>query len=329
MLRPTFVFSPRTHARAWILHYFTCVALALVGQDALAQTNRDPERVRFVTTDLAHFWDAFDARGALGTGPALDSLYFGRASEGLHDFRRLRLEDRGQFARTVERAERYYASTRSSMARIPSFEPRLRDMLRRFDALYPDAVFPDVYFVVGRLSTGGTIGPAGLLIGAEMYGRTDDSLLAAPLNDWHRAVLRPVDDLAAIVFHELVHYQQGLSGNTLLARSLREGIADFVGELISGQNINLVPLAYLAANRDALRAEFLAEMNRNDVSRWMYQGAASSERPADLGYAVGYEIAKAFYERSADKPAAVHRMLRLASVRDARRFLEESGWAQP
>jgi hypothetical protein len=183
-----------------------------------------------------------------------------------------------------------------------------------------------VYFVVGQLSTGGTTGPAGLLIGAEMYGRTADSLLAKPLGDWHRAVLRPVDDLAAIVFHELVHYQQRQIGNSLLARSLREGIADFVGELISGQNINRAAVDYLAAHRDTLRAEFVANMRANDVSRWLYQGDASKDRPADLGYAVGYEIAKAYYARANDKSKAVREILQLDGEEEALRFFEQSGW---
>lgn len=305
------------------------LCLLSVGTSLPAQINRDPERARFVTSDLQHFWEAFDARATMGTAAALDSLYFGRASDGLRDFRQLRLRNAEGFARTVDRAAPYYASTRASMARIPTLEPRLRDMLRAFAALYPAAVFPDVYFVVGQLSTGGTTGPAGLLIGAEMYARTHDSLIAAPLGAWHRAVLRPVDDLAAIVFHELMHYQQRQIGTSLLARSLREGIADFVGELISGQNINRVAVEYLAAHRDTLRAEFVAAMDGDDVSRWLYQGDASKDRPADLGYAVGYEIAKAFYERASDKPAAVRDMLGLEGEREARRFLQESGWTRP
>lgn len=311
----------RRLARLLVLPLFALGATALP-----AQVNRDPERARFVTSDLDHFWEAYDARATLGTAKAMDSLYFGRASDGLKDFQRLRLPNPTIFARTVDVASRYYGSTRGSMARIPSLEPQLRTMLRAFDALYPDAVFPDVYFVVGQLSSGGTTGPAGLLIGAEMYARTDDSLLTAPLGEWHRAVLRPVDDLAAIVFHELVHYQQRQVGNSLLARALREGIADFVGELISGQNVNHAAVEYLAAHRDALRTEFLAAKDGADVSRWLYQGDESKDRPADLGYAVGYEIAKAYYSRAQDKRAAVERMLRLDGEEEANRFLDESGW---
>jgi len=305
-----------------------CAGLLLAVAPATAQQRpRDPAQVKFVTTDIAHFWDAFAARATLGTAKALDSLYFGRATRGLRDFERLRLQDRAVFASTVDAAARYYASAQPSTERIAAAEPELRAMLARFAELYPDAVFVDVYFVIGRLSTGGTTGPAGLLIGAEMYARTDDSLLARPLNDWHRAVIRSVDDIAAIVIHELMHEQQRQLGNSLLAQSLREGIADFVGELVSGKNINRTAVAYLDANEAALRTEFLAAAAGTDLSRWLFNGVASTDRPADLGYAVGHHVARSFYERASDKTAALTRMLTLRNEREARRFLDESGWS--
>jgi hypothetical protein len=46
----------------------------------------------------------------------------------------------------------------------------------------------DIYFVVGRLNTAGTVSQRGLLIGAEMYRDHSGVLL--------------------IVAHELIHYQQ-------------------------------------------------------------------------------------------------------------------------
>lgn len=304
-----------------------CLAVLASATLAAQEPNRDPERARFVTDDLRHFWEAFDARATLGTQRALDSLYYARATPGLADFRRLRLQDSLGLARTVDRATAYYASTRASMARIATQEGELRAMLRRFRAIYPAAVFPDVYFVVGRLSTGGTTSQNGLLIGAEMYGRTADSLLGPPLSDWHRAVIRPVEELPAIVLHELMHFQQRQISTTLLGRALYEGIADFAGELVSGRNINAVALAYLGANEASLRKEFLAAKDSTDVGRWLYNGSQSADRPADLGYAVGYRIAAAYYARQEDKAAAVRRMLGLSGLTDARRFLEESGWA--
>ncbi|MBY0491338.1 MAG: hypothetical protein K2R93_15955 [Gemmatimonadaceae bacterium] len=301
--------------------------LLLGALPAHAQVNRDPERARFVTDDITHFWAAFDARGALGTAAAMDSLYFAPATAGLQDFRRLRLQDPAIFARTVDAASRYYASTRESTLRIAGFEPQLRQVLRTLAAQLPDAVFPDVYFVMWRLSTGGTTGPAGLLIGAEMYGRTADSLLGKPLNDWHRAVLRRVDDLPGIVSHELVHYQQRPDGPTLLEKALREGIADFVGERISGMNINAPAVAWATSHEAELWAEFQGAMLGTDYSRWLFNGSSSIDRPADLGYVMGYRIAQAWFARHGGERGALRRMLNVEGLASAQRFLAESGYA--
>jgi hypothetical protein len=305
----------------------TGTLLIATAATAGAQVNRHPDRARFVTDDITHFWAAFDARPTLGTAKALDSLYFASATPGLANFRTLRLGDSTALARTVDAASRYYASTRESTLRIASLEPQFRTVLRALAAQVPDAVFPDVYFVMGRLSTGGTTGPAGLLIGAEMYGRTADSLLGKPLTDWHRAVLRPVDDLPAIVAHELVHYQQRRDGPTLLEQALREGIADFVGERVSGKNINSGPLAWSASREHDLWVEFQGVMLGKDLSRWLYNGSNSVDRPADLGYAMGYRIARAWFARHGGTKDALRRMLDLDGLDAAQRFVRESGYA--
>jgi hypothetical protein len=110
------------------------------------------------------------------------------------------------------------------------------------------------------LSSGGTTSDAGLLIGAEMYGRTDSASLTG-LSDWLKQVLRPVDDVPGIVAHELVHFQQDRSGRTLLDQSLREGSADFIGEMISGMNINAHVHAWVRAGPQRER-DLWAEFER-------------------------------------------------------------------
>jgi uncharacterized protein YjaZ len=97
-----------------------------------------------------------------------------------------------------------------------------------------------------------------------------------------------------------------------------------MGEMISGGIINRVQRSYGDAHEQALWAEFQKEMWGTDTSHWLYQGDRAKDRPADLGYYVGYKICEAFYRRSADKPEAVRRILRIA---DPEAFLKESGYA--
>jgi uncharacterized protein YjaZ len=74
-----------------------------------------------------------------------------------------------------------------------------------------------------------------------------------------------------------------------------------------------------------LWAEFETAMHGTDVGRWLYnQDSEAADRPGDLGYFVGYRIAQSFYERTADKEAAVAAIIEMP---DADAFLAESGYA--
>jgi uncharacterized protein YjaZ len=133
--------------------------------------------------------------------------------------------------------------------------------------------------------------------------------------------------LPYIVAHELIHYQQPSDSGvtTLLGRAFREGSADFLGELISGGLINQIQREYGDAHEAELWREFSAAMHGQDVSKWMYQADKAGDRPADLGYYMGYRIAKAYYERAKDKKAAVKRILRET---DVEALLRDSGYAE-
>ena len=96
-------------------------------------------------------------------------------------------------------------SARDNTLKAADYEPAIRTSFARLKELYPDAVFPDVYFVIGRMNTGGTIGRNALVIGTEMYGLSE-SFPKDSLSAWHRAVLSSPDGIPAIVAHELIHY---------------------------------------------------------------------------------------------------------------------------
>src|SRR5262249_49356758 len=99
----------------------------------------------------------------------------------------------------------------------------------------------------------------------------------------------------------------------------REGSADFVGEMVSGQSINDHLRSYGDLHEAALWREFGEAMNRSDTSQWLYQGDKSKDRPPDLGYYFGYRIALSYYEHTADKKRAIQDIL---AVQDYPAFLD-------
>src|SRR5690606_23915314 len=135
--------------------------------------------------------------------------------------------DAGKLVAAIGKHPRYYASLRARMPGVKDRLPAIRDTLRRMKTLYPEAVFPDVYFLIGRMNSGGTLDSTGLLIGVDMYGRGG----GAPLDEldaWHRAVVGEFAKLPYIVAHEWVHFQQkSVDGQpTLLQAAIVEGVAD-------------------------------------------------------------------------------------------------------
>ena len=68
-------------------------------------------------------------------------------------------------------------------------------------------------------------------------------------------------------------------------------------------------------------------LGENDsFAAWLYNTdmARPAGRAPDLGYYIGYQISKAYYDRAPDKRRAVHEILHIA---DCRQFLRQSGYA--
>lgn len=298
------------------------------GVSQIAPVNHDPNAARLVTSDIPNFWRAFDRASLTSAADLLQREYLDAGSLGLRDFTRSRIQTGHALAATVAARPRYYAAIRENTMALdttPSIKESIRAAFRRLKALYPEAVFPDVYFLIGRLNSAGTTSPNGLLIGVEMNAR-DPGTPVDELSNWERAVTGQIATLQHIVAHELVHVQQ-VSGNasqTLLAQALREGSADFIGELISGGTINRLQRTYGDAHERNLWEEFSTGMHGTDTSRWLFQGDRSIDRPADLGYYIGYKICETFYRGATNKPDAVRQILQ---VTDADAFLRRSNYS--
>lgn len=287
--------------------------------------SHDPEAAQLVTRDIDHFWRAYDKAGPNDACSVFQEEYIDKGSIGLRDFVQLRIESACSLANWVARHPFYYASIRPITQRVSSFTPQMRQSFRKLKELYPAAVFPNVYFVVGRMNSGGTTSYNGLLIGVEMYGRTPDMPISE-LTNWHKAILLSMDKLPGVVAHELVHFQQNEpKSGPLLAQSIYEGSADFVGELISGQYTSTVAYEYGEKHERELWAKFRQMMHGLDASDWLYNGDNAKDRPADLGYYIGFKIAQAYYAKAADKTAAIRDILQTT---DYDHLLTASGYAE-
>lgn len=313
-------------------------ALLLLSSPSLAwaqgaRPNGDPDAARVVTSDVAAFWRAYDGATLANAAERFQRAYLDVGSPGLADYARGNgaMPNGRVLAATVAARPRFYAAARATTLALDTgrtgraLRDSLRASFRRLKGLVPDAQFPDVYLVVGRLMSGGTVSPRGLLIGVEMYAR-DAATPDDELTPWERAVTQPAAELPRLIAHELAHFQQpSLAGPpTLLARALREGAAEFVASRVASGRGNAATFAYGVEHEAALWEEFRGAMRGTDVSGWMYQADRAKGRPADLGYFIGYRICEAYYRRASDPAAAIREILRFT---DPEAFLAASGYA--
>lgn len=321
----------RGHRRAWpgaCVAAMIAAVLSCGDTPSVPSAPHDPAAAQMVTEDIARFWTAFDRiTGVTDTLP-LRVQYLDAGTVGLRDFTAARWKNARTLTQMVWPLREYYRSIRGNTLRLAALEPEIRAIYRRLQNLYPPAVFPDVYFAIGGMGTGGTTSPSGLLIGVELFSHVAGAPVES-LTPWQLSVIHGAEVLPAIVAHELVHYQQHHGGSgTLLAHAIREGSADFVSELLTEITINEHLVEYGTAHETELWHEFAMAMHGTDVSGWLYNGGSVTgpeSRPADLGYFIGMRIAQAYYDRIADKSQALRDIL---NVRDFPAFLAASGYPE-
>ncbi len=270
---------------------------------------------RFDIRDAELFFKVYDAAGGHPTASQLQHDYLDAGSDGLREFTRLRNTTAARIAEAIAKQPAVYSAARRCLQVLPRVRERVASALRKLGELYPDARFPPVTIAVGRGKP--------VAIGSPVTG-VQVGLEALCAVDWMNPAVE--DRFVSVIAHEYAHVQQpaALADNphpTVLEGSLMEGSAELVAELIAGQ----VSYAYLAdrvaGHEKDIEAAFVADQDKRDLSAWLYN--TTPGKPGDLGYWVGYRIAKAYYQRMPDKREALREIL---GMTDPKAFLAKSGW---
>jgi hypothetical protein len=267
------------------------------------------------TEDVDLFYKIYDAAGGHPTAEQLQRDYLDAGSEGLHQLAKLRRVTGVRIAETLAKSPELYSRARSCMAVLSRVSERVDVALRTLVRLYPQARTPPVTIAVGRGKPVGVGSPVtGLQIGLE-------ALCSA---EWMNP--NAEDRFVHVIAHEYAHVQQAVvlvdkEHLTVLERSLIEGAAEFVSELISGKPGYAHFPALTAGREKEIETAFAADVDLTDLSRWIDN--STMEQGNELGTWVGYRIVKAYYQRVPDKQQALREILEQA---DAKAFLVTSGW---
>jgi hypothetical protein len=265
--------------------------------------------------DVARFYALYDAMDRHPTAEALQARYLDAGSGGLHTLARMRNVTGEAIADAVAKQPAMYTQARTCVDVLPRVRTRLAQALRKLHDAYPEATFPPITIAIGKGKPIGVGGRgSGVQIGAE----------ALCANAWINPDTE--DRFVRVITHEFAHVQQQvafseLDNPTVLAASLEEGAAEFITELTTGE-IAYAYLDGLVAGREReIETAFAADIDSTDLSRWLYN--STPDKPGDLGYWVGYRIAKAYYRRAEDKQQALRDIF---GMTDPRAFLTRSGW---
>ncbi|WP_461532774.1 gliding motility protein GldB-related protein [Sinomicrobium sp.] len=279
----------------------------------------DAENSKINTSDITNFYKAFDLaiRDTINATKIFKRYYFSVGSRGLRDFYKIKIRSKEKFSDFAIGYQDFYKAIEPNISDLTDLESEIRKNYNKFKNLYEKAVFPDLYFVVGSFNSNGTISKSGLLIGTEILSRTKQT----NTENWNDDILKismPRNHIPITVSHELVHFNQKnmKSGKTLLWKSIREGSAEFIAELISGHTDG--NYEEFEGKEMAIWTDFKKEMHKSVWGSWQRE---SENRPRNAGYWIGYIICKSYYQQVGNKKKAIYDILH---IQDYDEFLRKS-----
>jgi hypothetical protein len=311
--------SRPVHGRFIVVIGVFVVSLASAGAFAKAPQNTAPPApplAEIRTSDVDLFYGIYDAAGGAPSADALQR-YIEAGSDGVRQFVPHRIKSAEALAKTIADNPTVYEKARTCMAALPAVRARLAIVFKKLAAIDPEAIFPPVTVLIGRNNSGGTTGQSGVLIGLEVVCRSD----------WLQKSIE--DRLVHLIAHEYAHLQQFQEGGedampgTVLKQSLVEGVAELIAELTSGEASESYLQRWTQGREREIGEAFLSDVDSTDLKPWLYNGAGTPEKSGDLGYWVGYDIAKSYYTPARDKRAAIKTLLEL---KDPKEILAHSGW---
>ncbi|HEY1053759.1 MAG TPA: DUF2268 domain-containing putative Zn-dependent protease [Emticicia sp.] len=292
-----------------------------------------------LTADIDHFWEAVDnlknCKTKWDSVLSFQNLYLDRATNGLIDFIRVRNFSADEFVRAIARYPKYYQSVRPYTYESKRAEPLIEEVFAKLKSIYGNFKPFKVCFAIGVHRTGGTVSDRYVLLGTEMITTGKNVDYSELEGDWAPKDRTKEPDIPlkikGMIAHECVHTQQKGKLNekavvcNQLYSCLREGSANFIGELITGETNYSVVNEYGDTHENALWIEFKSTLCAPNAQKWLYNGDAAKDRPADLGYYIGYKIAKAYYTNATDKAQAIKDII---DMDDPLTFLQKSGYDQ-
>lgn len=298
----------------------------------------EPENEKIVLTlDIDHFWEAFDdlkkAKTYNDSINFMQTVYIDRATNGFKDFIKKWSITPETLIKSISKYPKFYNSVRENTYKVKNSVPDIQEIVDNFKSKYSNFKDKRICFFIGDMNVGGTVSDDFLLIGTEITAATQYNDLSE-LSSSFRKIFSDTNDINQkiknTIAHEYVHTQQPDEYDKdaiicpLLYDSLQEGIADFVGEIISNIKLSSEMHKYGDKHEGELWKEFKNELCNVDSDNWLFNGNIK-DKPSDLGYYIGYKIAEEYFKNAKNKNEAIKEMV---EMNDPINFLQKSKYDQ-
>ena len=290
---------------------FTTIIFSLVFASAFSQKS-----TKIFTSDIDNFWVAYDSiQKTNDHAQKLDlikKLYTDKGTEGLKAFMKARDYNDTVFVNLIDKYPKFWNSIRPNTLAIKTKTNELEASVVRLKELYPKLKEAEMYFTIGGLNSGGTVSGNKVLVGAELATGLSSTDVSEFQDDWLKGIfaMQSLDNIVSLNVHEYIHTQQIGDRRRVLSQSIKEGACDLIAELVMNKPLERKYLSYGTAHAAEVKDLFKKEMFTSNFANWLYNGRKKGES-ADLGYYVGYEISKSYYQNAKDKKQAVKDIIEL------------------
>ena len=312
--------------------FATAFLFVVYSQKTMAQINLHTE-------DLPRFYQAFDS--VLTTTDSskqmafIKTLYVDKASAGLKEFMELRGGNAVEWRKFMLNDRKSLIEKRPWIMTVLQQQATIETKIKRFKTLYPDFREGDIYFCVGINNSGGTINDKTVYIGTEVAASNKENwAIFLVLHEFTHTQQWTQRNITRLKSSELLIKDYMATHSELLGRCIEEGMADFVAELVNEEDLAKTNpgghTAFGLKNEQAIWAMFEKEMYLplDPKLGWLYnKREINGEKISDLGYFVGHQICKSYYNNSKNKKQALSEMMTLnLTDENARKFFVSSGY---
>lgn len=273
----------------------------------------DPEAALISFEDLKRFADAH--READGSADVYQRQYFDLGSRQVGIWESQFDMNATDLAGHVAEKSALYEDFDARAATLAATEPDIRQAYVELKRRYPEAVFSPLHVFFGAYSVRSLIRPFGILFSGE-YFTGMPAAMDPDSPHYLRGLMAEPEMIVSQAIHEQAHIQQArhsplaMFTGSLLERTIYEGTADYVSELVTGTHNNPTALQYVDRHGKALWCDFFRSINVSYRDHWI-DAERYGKPPSGITGAFGYNIARAYYRTFEDSAAGLKALLEL------------------